>query len=60
LKDRLDRASVFCDYLDTQWQSLKEMPLAFSWLSVKYALRKDIDYVTGKVSVREDVSEKSE
>ncbi len=55
--DRLARARAFCDYLDSQWQPLSEQQLAFEWQRVRRLIERDIEYVTGKISIREDVIE---
>jgi len=54
ITDRLARAELFCDYLDTQWQFLPDQELSFSWPSVRWAIAKDIEYIIGKISIRED------
>jgi len=54
IADRLARAKLFCDYLDTQWQTLADQELAFSWPSVRWSLNRDIDYITGKIAIKED------
>ena len=54
ITDRLDRAELFCDYLDAQWQGLSDQELSFSWPSVRWYIAKDIEYIIGKVSIRED------
>lgn len=59
LHDRLDRARVFCAYLDAQWQGVAQRDLAFDWRSVRAAIDRDIEYITGRVSLREDVIEGS-
>lgn len=57
LTERLERAKVFCDYLDSQWHGLSEQQLAFDWPSIRTRINSDVDYITGKISVREDVIE---
>lgn len=54
ITDRLARAELFCDYLDIQWQPLSNQELAFSWPSVRWSIAKDIEYIIGKISIRED------
>jgi len=54
ITDRLARAELFCDYLDTQWQLLSDQELSFSWPSVRWSIAKDIEYIIGKISIRED------
>jgi len=54
ITDRLARAELFCDYLDAQWQVLSDQELSLSWPSVRWAIAKDIKYITGKISIRED------
>jgi len=57
LADRLDRAKVFCDYLDAQWEPFSEQELPFHWPLVRRTIGLDIEYISGKISVREDVIE---
>ena len=54
IADRLARADLFCGYLDAQWHSLSDQELPFSWPSVRWSLSKNIEYITGKISIRED------
>lgn len=54
ITDRLARAELFCDYLDAQWQVLSDQELSFSWPSVRWSIAKDIEYIMGKISIRED------
>jgi len=54
ITDRLARAELFCDYLDAQWQVLSDQELSFSWPSVRWSIAKNIKYITGKISIRED------
>jgi len=54
ITDRLARAELFCDYLDAQWQVLSDQELSFSWPSVRWSIAKDIEYIIGKISIRED------
>lgn len=55
IAERLTRANIFCDYLDSIWAKLAEQPLVFDWPSAKNIIKKNIDYIQGKVSIREDV-----
>lgn len=57
LHHRLDRARLFCNYLTSQWHSLADLHLAFDWPSVNRLIDRDINYITGKISIREDVEE---
>lgn len=54
ITDRLARADLFCEYLDAQWQVLSDQKLSFSWPSVRWSIAKDIEYIIGKISIRED------
>ncbi len=54
ITDRLTGAELFCDYLDIQWQLLSDQELSFSWPSVRWSLSQNIDYIIGKISIRED------
>lgn len=49
--DRLPRAKVFCDYLDSQWQGLEGSKVAFDWPSVRKLINMDIDHINQRVSV---------
>jgi hypothetical protein len=55
ISDRLARAKLFCNYLDSQWVKIENNDLAFSWASEKWALKRDIEYITGKISIKEDI-----
>lgn len=55
IADRLSRAKVFCDYLDSQWQLLEGWQLAFEWPAIRKLIDRDIDYITGKIFVDEKV-----
>ena len=54
IKDRIERAKFFSDYLNKQWQPLSQYDLAFSWLSARLSLRRDCDFITDKISIKED------
>jgi hypothetical protein len=55
IQDRLERARDFLGYLDSQWALLPHCDLPFDWPSIKKQVERDIDYVDGKVSLREDI-----
>lgn len=57
IADRLSRAIVFCDYLDSQWSLLRGQQLAFAWPETKKLIDRDIDYITGKIFIDESVTE---
>ena len=59
LKDRLERASIFSDYLSAQWSALADQELAFEWPDIRHQIESDIDYVTGKRTYREDVLDRA-
>jgi len=50
ISDRLARAIIFCDYLDSQWAALVGYQLTFSWLKVRKLIDKDIRYITARLS----------
>lgn len=54
LTDRLERARTFCSYLDDQWATVSQQELAFEWPAVRGALDKDVNYITGKITLREE------
>jgi len=60
IADRLSRARVFCNYLDSQWQLLEGQKLSFDWPAIKSLIDRDIEYITGKISIDEKVIESSE
>ncbi len=55
IKERLKRASIFTEYLDSEWELLSECDISFQWPVMKKRLEWDIKYVTGKTTIREDV-----
>lgn len=57
LSERLERTKVFCDYLDSCWSRLSGYTLAFGWPAVKQAIYRNIEYITEKMSLREDTHE---
>lgn len=57
IADRLARAKVFCDYLDSQWSPLEGRQLAFAWPATRRLIDRDIDYITGKIRIDEKVIE---
>jgi len=57
ISDRLARAKLFCDYLDEQWKVFSGHELVFQWPAVRWSIGRDIDYVTEKISIREDAEE---
>jgi len=57
IQDRLARARIFCEYLDSQWSLVQNHELAFRWPAVREAITRNIEYITGKISIREDVLE---
>jgi len=54
LAGRLSRTRVFCDYLDSNWSGLADQPLVFNWPSFKSLIDRNIEYIKGKVSLKED------
>lgn len=57
IHERLVRAKLFADYLDSQWIPLPQQDLAFQWPAVRRLIDKDIEYITDKITVREDIIE---
>ena len=55
---RLDRAKLFSEYLDSQWELLPEHEISFQWPYVRSRIDRDIDWVTGKVARRQDIIER--
>lgn len=55
IQDRLDRARQFIEYLDSQWNLLPDCDLPFNWPTTRKQIDRDIDYVAGKVAIREDI-----
>jgi hypothetical protein len=53
IADRLSRAAVFCKYLDSQWQLIEGGELAFQWPTIRGQIRRNIEYITGKISIDE-------
>jgi len=57
IQERLERAKIFAAYLDSQWALFPECELPFQWPAARNRIDKDIDYVTGKIKLREDIIE---
>lgn len=57
IQDRLERTKIFAAYLDSQWLQLPEYDLSFNWPAMRTRLNRDIEYVTGKITKREDIIE---
>ena len=53
IADRLSRATVFCEYLDSQWQLIEGRQLAFEWPLIRRLLNRNIEYITGKIYIDE-------
>jgi hypothetical protein len=53
IADRLSRARVFCKYLDSQWQLIEGRQLAFEWPIIRKLIDRNIEYITGKISIDE-------
>jgi len=53
IADRLSRARVFCKYLDSQWQLIEGRQLAFEWPTIRKLIDRNIEYITGKISIDE-------
>jgi hypothetical protein len=49
IRERLMRAELFREYLNTQWVPLQDKPHAFNWPQVSTELRKDIDRIWRRV-----------
>ena len=52
INERLTRAEIFSDYLDSQWEKLEigKKLLSFNWLDASRDLNKDITYVRVKAN----------
>jgi hypothetical protein len=46
IRDRLERAELFRQYLDAEWMPLDNKPHAFSWPQSSSNLRREIDRIT--------------
>jgi hypothetical protein len=57
IQERLERAKLFVAYLDSQWELFPECELPFQWPAVRKRIDKDIQYITGKITIREDLIE---
>ncbi|MFA6358055.1 MAG: hypothetical protein WCY09_05250 [Candidatus Omnitrophota bacterium] len=53
---RLERARIFCSYLDKQWQKLKNSGSAFDWNNVSVDLKANIDYIEKKNKRHQGIS----
>lgn len=49
IRERLHRASLFVDYLDTIWQTVKDKQTFYDWQKVSEQLKKDIIKINEKV-----------
>lgn len=50
ISDRLLRAKVFCDYLDSQWLPLDVYQLPFNWPTARIHIDNDIQHITSRIS----------
>ncbi|MFA5865335.1 MAG: hypothetical protein WC975_11690 [Phycisphaerae bacterium] len=50
--DRLDRAEIFCSYLDTQWKTIPENITEFDWNSLSFNLKEEIRNIRNKAKSR--------
>jgi hypothetical protein len=53
VKERLNRAEVFVNYLDSAWQQGDSGANAFDWKVASSLIRRDIQYVNGKAATKE-------
>lgn len=60
IADRLSRARIFCDYLDSQWELLVGQHLPFEWPTIRALVSRDIEYITGRISIDEKVIQSSD
>lgn len=49
LRDRLERAEIFRNYLDEQWKPMIDKPVTFDWPTVSAAIHKDVDRVARRL-----------
>lgn len=50
ISDRLERAETFRQYLDSQWENLRDKPHAFDWEPASRKLHEDIDRVMRRLA----------
>lgn len=49
--ERLDRAEIFCGYLDNQWQSIVTDNVGFKWSEISRDLRNDFFRIRSKIAI---------
>jgi len=52
IEERLERAEIFCDYLDQQWESVPDPLGTFQWPLVAAEVREDIRRIQGRQGIR--------
>ncbi len=53
IKERLERATIFKEYLDSKWNEIQLKPNYFDWVLISSALQKNIDVITSKINDKE-------
>jgi hypothetical protein len=53
IKDRLTRAMIFINYLDSAWGQENPTGKEFDWKFISLLIRKDIQYINSKASAKE-------
>ena len=48
IDERLERAKLFCNYLDAQWATIPSIAGPFSWPHCSNAVRSDIEWISGR------------
>ena len=48
--ERLERANLFWEYLDSQWQALEGYQVPFDWPSARATIKNGIKYIRSKIS----------
>ena len=52
IQDRLERAVIFCDYLDRKWLLMPDAVGAFKWPEYSKDIRSDIDWIRDRIANR--------
>jgi hypothetical protein len=50
IEERLERARIFCNYLDTQWKAVPQMAGPFNWPRCSNDVRADIGRINERIS----------
>lgn len=54
INERLDRAMIFCEYLDNEWGKLPTEQIPFSWSNFSVLLKKEISKIRIAISRNQD------